>query len=136
MGHQDGVDFLVMEYLDGKTLAARLRKGRAAGQALRTAVEIGDALGAAHAQGIVHRDLKPGNVMLTAGGGKLLDFGLARLAPPPSRASRRRAPHSSVATQPQDSSQGRCRYMAPEQLEGKEVDARADIFALSALLYE
>ena len=83
MGHHDGVDFLVMEYLEGETLAARLRKGpMPLTQALRTAVEIAEALAAAHAQGIVHRDLKPGNVMLTEGGAKLLDFGLARLRAP------------------------------------------------------
>ncbi len=137
MGHQDGVDFLVMEYLEGETLAARLRKGpMALTQALSTAVEIAEALAAAHAQGIVHRDLKPSNVMLTAGGAKLLDFGLARLrAPvgsglsPSSRAfpSSETAPGLIAGTLP---------YMAPEQLEGNEVDARADIFAFGAVLYE
>ena len=137
MGHQDGVDFLVMEYLEGETLAARLRKGpMPLTQALRTAVEIAEALAAAHAQGIVHRDLKPSNVMLTAGGAKLLDFGLARLrAPavsglsPASRAlpSSHTAPGLIAGTLP---------YMAPEQLEGNEVDARADIFAFGAVLYE
>ena len=137
MGHHDGVDFLVMEYLEGETLAARLRKGPLPlAQALRTAVEIAEALAAAHAQGIVHRDLKPSNVMLTAGGAKLLDFGLARLRAPagsaPSPASRafpssQTAPGLIAGTLP---------YMAPEQLEGKEVDARADIFAFGAVLYE
>jgi Tol biopolymer transport system component len=137
MGHQDGVDFLVMEYLEGETLAARLRKGPLPlTQALRTAVEIAQALAAAHAQGIVHRDLKPSNVMLTAGGAKLLDFGLARLrAPidsellPASGAlpSSQTAPGLLAGTLP---------YMAPEQLEGHEVDARADIFAFGAVLYE
>ena len=137
MGHQDGVDFLVMEYLEGETLAARLRKGpMPLTQALRTAIEIAEALAAAHAQGIVHRDLKPGNVMLTAGGAKLLDFGLARLRaaaisglPPASRSlpSTQTAPGLIVGTLP---------YMAPEQLEGNEVDARADIFAFGAVLYE
>jgi len=104
--------------------------------ALRTAVEIAEALAAAHAQGIVHRDLKPSNVMLTAGGAKLLDFGLARL----------RAPSGSALSSPSHafpSSQtvpgliaGTLPYMAPEQLEGNEVDARADIFAFGAVLYE
>jgi serine/threonine protein kinase/Tol biopolymer transport system component len=137
MGHQDGVDFLVMEYLEGETLAARLQKGpMPLAQALRAAVEIAEALAAAHAQGIVHRDLKPSNVMLTAGGAKLLDFGLARLRPPAgsglspaSRAlpSSQTAPGLIAGTLP---------YMAPEQLEGNEVDARADIFAFGAVLYE
>ena len=137
MGHQDGVDFLVMEYLEGETLAARLRKGpMPLTQALRTAVEIAEALAAAHAQGMVHRDLKPSNVMLTAGGAKLLDFGLARLRAPagsgPSPASHafpssQTAPGLVAGTLP---------YMAPEQLEGSEVDARADLFAFGAVLYE
>jgi serine/threonine protein kinase/Tol biopolymer transport system component len=137
MGHQDGVDFLVMEYLEGETLAARLRKGpMPLTQALRTAVEIAEALAAAHAQGIVHRDLKPGNVMLTPGGAKLLDFGLARLRvsaaanlSPSSHAfpSSEQAPDLVVGTLP---------YMSPEQLEGHEVDGRADIFAFGAVLYE
>ena len=137
MGHQDGVDFLVMEYLEGETLAARLRKGpMPLTQALRTAVEIAQALAAAHAQGIVHRDLKPSNVMLTAGGAKLLDFGLARLRAPAGSAT-------SPASHAFPSSQtapgliaGTLPYMAPEQLEGNEVDARADIFAFGAVLYE
>jgi len=137
MGHQDGVDFLVMEYLEGETLAARLRRGpMPLTQALRTAVEIAEALAAAHAQGIVHRDLKPGNVMLTPGGAKLLDFGLARLRAPAGSSlspvshafpSSETAPGLIVGTLP---------YMAPEQLEGSDVDARADIFAFGAVLYE
>jgi serine/threonine protein kinase len=137
MGHQDGVDFLVMEYLEGETLATRLRKGpMPLTQALRTAVEIAEALAAAHAQGIVHRDLKPSNVMLTAGGAKLLDFGLARLRAaaeaalsPASRGfpSRETGPGLIAGTLP---------YMAPEQLEGKDADARADLFAFGAVLYE
>ena len=137
MGHQAGVDFLVMEYLEGETLAARLRKGpMPLTQALRTAVEIAEALAVAHAQGIVHRDLKPSNVMLTAGGAKLLDFGLARLRAPAGSAT-------SPASHAFPSSQiapgriaGTLPYMAPEQVEGTEVDARADIFAFGAVLYE
>ena len=137
MGHQDGVDFLVMEYLEGETLAARLRKGpMPLTQALRTAVEIAEALAAAHAQGIVHRDLKPSNVMLTAGGAKLLDFGLARLRAPAGSAlspASRALPSSQTAP---GLIAGTLPYMAPEQLEGNEVDARADIFAFGAVLYE
>src|SRR5437879_4037969 len=88
IGHQDGVDYLVMEYLEGETLADRLRKGPLPpGQFTRTAVEIADALDRAHRQGVIHRDLKPGNIMLTKEGVKLLDFGLAKLAgPQPARA--------------------------------------------------
>ncbi len=137
MGHQDGFDFLVMEYLEGETLAARLRKGpMPLAQALRTAVEIAEALAAAHAQGIVHRDLKPSNVMLTAGGAKLLDFGLARLRAPAVSG----LPPASGALPSSQTAEGLIAgtlpYMAPEQLEGKEVDARADLFAFGAVLYE
>jgi eukaryotic-like serine/threonine-protein kinase len=137
MGHHDGLDFLVMEYLEGDTLAALLRKGpMRLMHALRTAVEIAAALAVAHAHGIVHRDLKPGNVMLTDEGAKLLDFGLARL----------RRPDGTIPSAPTtaaSSSQvmpgliaGTLQYMAPEQLEGKEADARSDIFAFGAVLYE
>jgi eukaryotic-like serine/threonine-protein kinase len=136
MGHQDGVDFLVMEYLDGETLAARLRKGpMPLRQAVRTAVEIADALAAAHARGITHRDLKPSNVMLTAGGAKLLDFGLARLRAPAGSATSASHAFPSSQTAP-GLIAGTLPYMAPEQLEGNEVDARADIFAFGAVLYE
>jgi eukaryotic-like serine/threonine-protein kinase len=83
VGHQNGTDFLVMEFLEGETLAARLRRGRLSiDQAIRCAIEMADALDKAHRQGIVHRDLKPGNVMLTTAGVKLLDFGLAKFQKP------------------------------------------------------
>ena len=137
MGHQDGVDFLVMEYLEGETLAARLRKGpMPLAQALRTAVEIAEALAAAHAPGIVHRDLKPSNVMVTAGGAKLLDFGLARLRAPAVSGLPPASPAFFSSQTAQGLIAGTLPYMAPEQLEGNEVDARADIFAFGAVLYE
>ena len=136
MGHHDGVDFLVMEYLDGETLLARLRRGPLPlAEAVRTAVEIGEALAAAHAQGIVHRDLKPGNVMLTKGGAKLLDFGLARLRTPAGLSATPADASTGTQTLP-GLVVGTLRYMAPEQLEAKEVDSRADIFAFGAVLYE
>ena len=134
IGHHDGVDFLVMEYLQGETLAARLRRGTLPlAEALRIGVEIAEALDAAHAQGIVHRDLKPANVMITADGTKLLDFGLARL--------RAAIGSDTAATFTRSQTEaglivGTLQYMSPEQLEGKEVDARTDIFAFGAVLYE
>ncbi len=136
MGHHEGVDFLVMEYLEGETLSARLRRGpMPVAQALRTAVEIAEALAAAHAQGIVHRDLKPSNVMLTAGGAQLVDFGLARLRAPGTGLSTASRSFPSAQTAP-GLIAGTLPYMAPEQLEGNDVDARADIFAFGAVLYE
>ncbi len=137
------VQYLVMEYLEGETLADRLGKGPLpAEQLLRYGIEIADALDKAHRQGIVHRDLKPGNVMLTKSGVKLLDFGLAKF-----QMSAREAAISSasrLATEAQASQPltergtvlGTFQYMAPEQLEGRESDARSDIFAFGAELYE
>ena len=137
VGHQDSVDFLVMEYLEGETLAARLsRKALSFDEAIHMAIQIAEALGAAHTGGIVHRDLKPANVMLTASGVKLLDFGLARLRDPVgSGPLSTRAGATPSQTGP-GLILGTLQYMAPEQLEGKEVDARADIFSFGAVLYE
>jgi Tol biopolymer transport system component len=135
VGHQDGIDFLVMEYLEGETLAARLQRGALpADQVLRYGSEIASALAAAHRRGVVHRDLKPGNVMITRTGARLLDFGLAKPSLP--------VPVSGIdatASAPitaQGTLVGTYPYMSPEQVEGREVDARSDIFSLGAVLYE
>jgi Tol biopolymer transport system component/predicted Ser/Thr protein kinase len=139
IGQQDGVDFLVMEYLEGETLAHRLLKGSLPlEQVLQYAVEIADALDKAHRKGVTHRDLKPGNIMLTKTGTKLLDFGLAKLKQEVAPAN---VQLSQIATADdpltaQGTIVGTLQYMAPEQLEGKEVDARTDIFAFGAVLYE
>jgi Tol biopolymer transport system component/predicted Ser/Thr protein kinase len=140
VGNQDGVEYLVMEYLEGETLADRLVKGPLPmDQTLRYGIEIADALDKAHRQGIVHRDLKPGNVMLTKSGVKLLDFGLAKAVAPASPASTLTSLPTMAAgrslTQ-EGTILGTLQYMAPEQLEGKEADARTDIFAFGTVLYE
>ncbi len=137
VGHQDGTEYLVMELLEGQTLADRLAKGALPlDQALRYGAEIADALDRAHRQGIVHRDLKPANVMLTASGVKILDFGLAKaLGPSPATASLTEIPTEMPLTEA-GTVLGTVQYMAPEQLEGKEADARTDIFALGLVLYE
>src|SRR5688572_1853076 len=154
VGRDGDVEFLVMELLEGETLAARLKKGPLpVAEALRLAIQIGSALEAAHRVGIVHRDLKPGNVMLVRGAGhdgltaKLLDFGLATsaAAPPASSATdvsllATMAP-SMLATRPPSATtpmgfSGTMQYMAPEQMDGQAVDQRADIFAFGCVLYE
>jgi serine/threonine protein kinase/Tol biopolymer transport system component len=135
VGSQAGVEFIVMEYLEGETLAARLKKGAPPiEQVLRYGTEVALALEAAHRCGIVHRDLKPANVMLTKTGAKLLDFGLATL---------KQSPASGPGAGPNDGRltaagmiMGTLHYMAPEQIEGRSVDARTDIFALGCVLYE
>ena len=140
VGHQDGTDYLVMEYLEGETLADRLGRGAlTVEQALRYGTEIADALGRAHRQAIVHRDLKPGNVMLTRSGVKLLDFGLAKAMEAPGPLSGLTSfptMAGSPALTQEGTILGTYQYMAPEQLEGKETDARTDIFALGCVLYE
>src|SRR5215469_958505 len=138
VGHQDGTDFLVMEYLEGETLAQRLKKGPLPlGQVLQYAIEIADALDKAHRKGITHRDLKPGNIMLTTSGAKLLDFGLAKWQ----QRANSGVPLSELPTEKSDVTAtgtilGTLQYMAPEQVEGKEADARTDIFAFGVVVYE
>jgi serine/threonine protein kinase len=137
-GHQDDIDFLVMEYIEGETLAQRLQRGALPiQQVLQYSIEITDALDKAHRKGITHRDLKPGNIMLTKSGTKLLDFGLAKLQ----QDSRPAAPFSELATiQGGETAEGTIlgtlQYMAPEQVEARPVDARTDIFAFGAVVYE
>jgi eukaryotic-like serine/threonine-protein kinase len=135
IGNQDGIAYLVMEYLEGETLEARLTKGPLPlDRALAIAIQIAGALDAAHRKGVVHRDLKPGNVMLAGSGAKLLDFGLARVI---KRAAAAVADETVTMgiTNP-GTILGTFQYMAPEQLEAKEADARTDIFAFGAVLYE
>lgn len=140
LGHHDGVDFLVMEYLEGETLSRRLSQGPLpVDRAIKVAREIGEALAAAHAAGIVHRDLKPGNVMLTKSGARLLDFGVAKLRPATPVGVLSDADTNTDADRPITASgslPGTLQYMAPEQLEGREADARSDIFAFGAVFYE
>src|SRR5215471_11574032 len=141
VGREGETEFLVMEYLEGESLADRIARGPLpTEQLLRYGIEIADALDKAHRLGIVHRDLKPGNVMLTKGGVKLLDFGLAKLQAGAVKASS----DSRLVTEMQASRPltergtvlGTFQYMAPEQLEGKDADARSDLFAFGAVLYE
>jgi eukaryotic-like serine/threonine-protein kinase len=148
VGSQNGVDFLVMEYLEGETLYTRLaRKPLTTEEALKIAVEIADALEKAHRSGIVHRDLKPGNIMLTKSGAKLMDFGLAKpnaLSGPQSGTPAFSSMATMAATMAELASPvtvagtlvGTVQYMSPEQIQGKEADARSDIFAFGATLYE
>ena len=136
VGRNEKTDFLVMELLDGETLARRLERGALSlDQALGYAVEIADALDKAHRQGITHRDLKPGNIMLTRSGLKLLDFGLAKLQQPQIVSSLSEAPTKVDATA-EGTIVGSIHYMSPEQLEGAQIDSRTDIFAFGAVLHE
>jgi eukaryotic-like serine/threonine-protein kinase len=152
VGSQDGTSYLVMEYVQGETLDARLQKGPLPlKQALECGVQICDALEKAHRAGIVHRDLKPGNIMLTASGAKLLDFGLAKpvltLGAPVSNDKKNLTPSTPTmnlsllsatpaALTQQGTIVGTFQYMAPETLQGKDADARSDIFSFGCVLYE
>src|SRR5271154_143371 len=137
VGSQDGISYLVMECVEGETLAKRLEKGPLPlEQVLKYGAQIADGLDKAHRNGIVHRDLKPGNIMLTNSGAKLLDFGLAKEASPlASAATLTAAVPTSPVTQ-EGTIVGTFQYMSPEQIEGKEVDGRSDIFSVGAVLYE
>src|SRR5262245_40855406 len=137
IGRQDGIDFIVMEHLEGETLASRLARGPLPlDQAIRYAIDIADALAAAHRADITHRDLKPSNVMLTKSGPKLLDFGLAKTQSVASFASQSEAPTQAASLTGEGRIIGTLQYMAPEQVEGKNVDPRTDIFAFGVMLYE
>ena len=136
IGHDQGLDFLVMQYLEGETLAARLARGPLPlDEALRLAVDIAASLDRAHRRGVVHRDLKPANIMLTKAGAVLLDFGLARLTSSMA-GGLMAAPMASPPLTAEGTLIGTLHYMAPEQLEGQEADARSDIFAFGAVVYE
>lgn len=147
IGSKDGTDFLVMEFLDGETLAERLRRGALPyPELLKIGIEVAEALEIAHRAGIVHRDFKPGNIMLTKSGTKLMDFGLAKpaslgaagsgSAPLLSAARTMSGPTPVSPLTTAGSIVGTIQYMSPEQIEGKEADARSDIFAFGAVLYE
>ena len=153
VGRQDGMDFLVMEYLEGETLAKRLEKGPLPlAQALQFGIQIADALDKAHRQGIIHRDLKSGNIMLTKSGAKLMDFGLAKpttaalgatapslgstLTLSPTAMSVAALPSSPAPLTEQGTILGTFLYMAPELLQGQPADVRSDIFSFGCVLYE
>jgi eukaryotic-like serine/threonine-protein kinase len=137
VGHQNGTDYLVMEFLEGETLADRLIKSPLPiAQLLKYGADICEGLDRAHRNGVVHRDLKPGNIMLTRTGAKLMDFGLAKETPTMaavSSSSLTMEVTTPVATHPltgQGFVVGTFQYMSPEQVEGKEADARSDIFGI------
>src|SRR5215471_16172435 len=137
IGSQDGVDYLVMECLEGQTLARRLEKGPLSlDQVLQYGAQIAGALDRAHRSGVVHRDLKPGNIMLTPVGAKLLDFGLAKPAPPMASLATLTATKNDSPLTEEGTVVGTFQYMSPEQVEGKDLDSRSDIFSLGAVLYE
>ena len=139
VGNQDGVEYIVLEYVEGETVEKRLEKGPLPTRILlRHGIEIADALEKAHRSGVIHRDLKPSNIMLTKSGAKLLDFGLAKWSA--AGLSEAETLKTLTGTPGKLTEQGTIigtfRYMAPEQLEGKEVDTRTDLFAFGEVLYE
>jgi eukaryotic-like serine/threonine-protein kinase len=139
IGNHNGIDYLIMEHLEGESLASRLEKGPLpVEQALRVATQVADALDKAHQKGVFHRDLKPANIMITKTGAKLLDFGLAKLreAPTGTLAEQSVSPTAATGLTEQGTILGTLQYMAPEQLEGRETDARVDIFSFGAVVYE
>src|SRR5690242_14670326 len=137
IGSQDGVDYLVMECVEGETLAKRLEKGPLPlEQVLKYGAQIADALDKAHRAGIVHRDLKPGNIMLTSAGAKLLDFGLAKPAAPLVSGATLTVARPTTPVTEEGIVVGTFQYMSPGQVEGKELDGRSDMFSLGAMLYE
>ena len=138
VGHQDDIPYLVMELIEGQTLAQRLGQGPLpVVEVLSLGRQIAEALDRAHRAGVVHRDLKPANVMLARNGAKLMDFGLARADRPAETAGKMsQSPTKSQPLTAEGSLLGTFQYMAPEQLEGKEADARADLWALGCVLYE
>jgi len=137
IGRQDGVDFIVMEYVEGVSLAARLEKGAlSTAEVLEYGIQLSSALDKAHRNRVTHRDLKPGNIMLTKSGAKLLDFGLAKAASSPAAAATLTNALQANPVTLEGTVVGTVPYMSPEQVEGKEVDGRSDIFSLGAVLYE
>jgi len=137
VGQQDETSFLVMEYLEGETLADRLVKGPLpVEQVLKYGIETCEGLERAHKTGLIHRDLKPGNIMLTKSGAKLMDFGLAKPVQMASSGLTQTLPTPQQPLTTEGAVVGTFQYMAPEQLEGKEADTRSDIFSLGAVLYE
>ncbi|MDQ6708663.1 MAG: protein kinase, partial [Acidobacteriota bacterium] len=137
IGQHEGIDFLVMEHLEGESLEERLRKGPLPmDQVVQYATEIAEALDVAHRHGVIHRDLKPGNVVLTKIGAKLLDFGLAKIIEAPAATAGTAMPTMTQPLTAHGTIMGTYQYMAPEQLEGQEADVRGDIFAFGAVIYE